>query len=207
MDCTLTSASATVGTCSAAVCGCDRDEMCLAAGSGLGVCTTGAACSVLADDCPAGYGCDPGSGLCTCDEPGPCGRRCSSNADCVQGRLCIDGRCGAMDCRSDADCPGQAVCGGPLPSRTCVQPGTSADGAICRSWTECKSGYCFAANSCATPCEVTTDCGAGKLCQNADPTTFPGELPVCLAQTTLCDPPCQDDQRCNNDPNNPTCLP
>lgn len=197
--------AAALGTCSRADCGCAPDASCVS-NQGQSECVVGAGCSVLKQDCPQGFECDPGLGLCTCSDRSICAPRCERNSDCVPSQLCQDGICEPVECSLPDDCPKDSVCGGTPSSLSCFQPGTTEDGGLCKAARDCRSGYCFAGNSCALLCSGTADCPGKQKCQRVDPEAFPSELPVCHSGSTLCDG-CRDDQYCNNDPNAPRCLP
>ncbi len=196
-----------LGTCSALGCGCGGGDVCVLGSGGFSECARDIPCSVLDSACPAGYSCNAELEACTCSDPTVCAAECSGHEDCPQSRVCLDGRCLALACDSGADCPSDTVCGGAAGAFTCVQPGTAADGALCAGWTDCRSAYCFNGNTCASPCETTNDCSGGDTCRNFEPQNFPGELAICQATATLCSPVCDADQRCDNAPANPRCIP
>lgn len=194
-----------LGVCARADCGCGPEATCVA-DEGVPACVVGSGCSVLEQDCPDGYECDPRLGLCECRDRELCAPRCERDAECVPSQLCRDGVCEPVACSAPDDCPDDSVCGGVPGNLTCFQPGSTAEAGLCDSARDCRSGYCFAGNSCALFCGGTVDCPAQQTCQRVDPETFVSELPVCHAGSTLCDS-CRDDQYCDNDPEEPRCLP
>ncbi len=123
--------------------------------------------------------CDPFSGLCV-SQLGPLGSPCTSHVECLS-EFCIDANVVRLDalggsvcselCCTNTDCPPDFVCWesgsgtGACISRAVA--GAPADGtavgAACTEGNECASGIC-GEGTCAPPCCVDRDCGAGGVC-------------------------------------------
>lgn len=197
-------ADAPLGTCERADCGCGPEASCVFA-QGRPECVVGTGCSVLQAECPDGYECEPGLGLCSCRDA-LCAPECDDDDDCVPSQLCSEGACISVACSEPGDCPEGNPCGGLSTNLTCFQPGATEDAGLCDVSRECRSGYCFAGNACALLCGGSDDCPEAQTCQRVDPEAFPAEPPVCHSASTSCDD-CRDDQFCDNDPNTPRCWP
>jgi len=122
-------------------------------------------------DCPPGFRCEQGTGLCVCagDEvcppgyvcapDGRCRKRvgCDSNLDCPEGTFC-DSQSGtcieAGKCTSDKQCP---------PGQICTEMFRCSPG--CRDSGDCPLGWFCRDGQCRQGgCDSTRDCAVGQLC-------------------------------------------
>lgn len=111
---------------------------------------------------------------------------CRSDADCAGeaglGSTCVQGRC--QECGSDADCKAGFVCR----SWKCLpRPECDAD-ADCAEGKACEEGRCVAgkAEGAARECAAHADCGDGRLC-DADGRCVEGQAasdPTCADPAT-----------------------
>lgn len=189
--------SVALGTCVDDACGCsNKNDVCVETELANVCVGLGQRCSVIQDSCDDGYRCDATLALCVCDDPDECGGGCSKSSDCAPDRLCERGQCVSKNCTVQNDCPEDTVCGGPTRNR-CVQPGEKDDFEVCSQWFECESAYCFANNTCATPCDDKS-CGGDLVCQMFQPLSYANERPICVDQPSNCSPACGAGQYCDN---------
>jgi hypothetical protein len=194
---------------------CGGDALCLAVDQqGTTACFDGC----IADaDCRTGYICEDigGVGICFPPESGPSltvGDSCVDDTDCgpTQDDFCItdpdfvDGYCVSLNCQSDADCGGDALC------LTVDQQGTTACFDGCAADADCRTSYTCqdvsggqGFNICLPPpaplvantnepCIDDTDCSAGTangtaFCLTQDASNWPGGS---------CSSDCQADSDC-----------
>ncbi|MCC7541551.1 MAG: hypothetical protein IT379_35360 [Deltaproteobacteria bacterium] len=152
-------------------------------------------------DCPDGTTCLPiasatGGELTICAQPGENPMHqpgsCTTNDDCGDGAVCLDGMCAddpsdcgaaSCECTTDEDCEGgrlcvEGECRAPEdtcqfnldcgPGRLCVDARCvegCADG-TCPTGQHCESNVCV--DDAPTTCATNEDCGAGRVCLDAE---------------------------------------
>ena len=201
---------------------CSDGTVCVDGGGGKGACETApsvGACWAVAD-CAAGETCE-GASVCPCDvdcdnvAPGACvpvappEGCCSSDTDCVDGAVCVDGAGGkgscekapapdtgqcwsGADCAADETCDGAATCPCDLDCDnvepgTCVGPEPVGEG-CCVTGADCDDGsVCVDTGGGKGACELAAP--AGKCWSAADC----GAGQVCLSPLT-----CPCDMDCGN---------
>jgi len=105
------------------------------------------------EDCPVGFRCDPGSGLCLC----------AGDEVCNSGEYCApDGRCRKrMGCDTNQDCPSDTFCdsttGNCIELGKCTKDSQCPPGQICTEFFECAPG-----------CRTSGDCPLGLVCRDND---------------------------------------
>ena len=112
------------------------------------------ACTLVVSLMLYGTGCDI---LCDCLFPPA---TCTTNADCPEGEVCVDGECVAepVGCTTDADCSEGEVC---------VDGECAAAPVGCTTDAECDDGlFCTGTETCVNgECQEGTDpCTAGQVC-------------------------------------------
>jgi len=151
-------------------------------------------CSTI-DDCSSGLDCI--NGFCKkedteecindddcprnsyCNSEAKCQKKtCSSNGDCVKGKICVNTEC-IEGCISNSDCKDNKMCN--IETNKCE---TKQD---CRIDNNCKLGYeCDQiSGECITKstCTIQDDCAEGYKCENSK----------CIAKLT-----CQTDEECSD---------
>jgi hypothetical protein len=78
----------------------------------------------------------------------------------------------------------------------CSTPGTRATGAACSDSKQCASGYCFDGQRCAEACRANAECGDGAFCHLPNGEETQGQLTICDAYATLCQPECAATEVC-----------
>jgi hypothetical protein len=159
---------------------CQAEEECVDEGGGVFRCVMRSECSMTVP-CTPPRECDLGMGVCFLP-PQPLGGECTGNADCMS-RVCAPGPALGLGpalslcsqaCCNDMDCPEDFLC---WPSGTgakmCVPasrlgrtwgPGVVGDTCSPSMTTECRSGVCYASNTCAANCTSDRDCGSPRAC-------------------------------------------
>ncbi|MEM7435365.1 MAG: hypothetical protein AAF436_09465 [Myxococcota bacterium] len=157
----------------------------------------------------------------TCGEGGGGGPDCSSDADCDDDEVCIDGHCVAdVECRFNADCDSGEICVNATcvpdlecrfdadcgPDEICVDTVCVPD-VECRFNLDCEAGEVCVNATCVpdAECSVAEDCEAGEICVNSfcipdvecdtDADCDFGE--VCVRNACVPDVECNFDQDCN----------
>ncbi|MGC4116259.1 MAG: hypothetical protein QM765_17110 [Myxococcales bacterium] len=153
------------GCCTPKTTGCLTDADC---GSAMlcfaGVCelsceAAGGQCASLTSaglTCPAGMVangsagfCGVGAGCCV-----PSFITCSADADCVAGKVCVNGLC------QGGCAAGQTLCSGVCVDLAYNSAHCGACGAVCAAGETCNSGLCQAGSACS----ADADCAAGEAC-------------------------------------------
>ncbi len=135
-------------------------------------------------DCPSGARCmtsDRPSNVCQLEKE----KRCTTNAQCPEGKTCaLDNEC-RDKCAAARDCiPGQQcvssscvepteLVNGKLPNSQAVDGGVSVPGQPCVYNSDCESPLVCLNSFCATECFKAVDCALGQLCV-ANKCTLPG---------------------------------
>lgn len=150
---------------------------------------------VMTTDCPAGYCCNPVSGLCEWLRK-PLGAVCSFDSECLSGfcdpvtRLC------SLPC-TPGSCPFGWVCD--INTRRCVLC-RSPDGSRCVFDSDCSSGICnlgYCGNCRVVGCSVINyvcDQGSGRCIKNLLPNgwacSFGGDCQSGFCNNGVCGSPC-----------------
>ena len=194
------------GTCTAGTpVVCTAGEVCVETGRGWCVCDSHADCDdgVFcngAERCASGW-CHAGAAPCAgggvCDEAvDAC--TCSTMADCNDGLYCS----GIEGCNSTTRrcftlatiCPGGTTCleGRDRCAVACLGDSDCSDGRSCNGNEPCVAGVCDAPLPCgdADGDGHIAQAAGGDDCDDADPTTYPGNPEVCdaVAHDEDCDP-------------------
>lgn len=131
-------------------------------------------------DCPAAFTCAGASAT----QAGRCRLRCTADAECGQGRYCVNGACYSF-CDSSSDCSDGRVCSPHRNRCVATLPTGAATGAPCQTDDECKSRFCTAnpggRGVCTQACKI-----AQQTCP--DGTTCLGD--TANENAGLCYPPC-----------------
>ena len=121
-------------------------------------------------------------------------RRCTNDAGCYNGYVCVGGYCqshgGSSGCTSDKDCHNGQIC----KSGKCQNPPPPPPPA-CGSNTDCRSGEVCVGGSCQA-CSADNQCAAGQVCQSGACTTPPPPPPPTGGCKNSDD--CQSGDLCNN---------
>lgn len=159
---------------------------CFDFGQGIGnLCT--ASCGSHSD-CPGSFTCYDffGAKMCVSVQlfqgatfSTPNGGACTAGGDC-NSNFCPSNQCTSL-CSEDTDCGG-AGCGwsevaSDRFAAACTGPrGSGANGSVCASESDCRSGVCYGSGICGDLCGSTGDCPNGNVCA-------PVNYSVCLFDT------------------------
>ena len=202
---------------------CNTNDVCDTGWSCVGnpsVCTPDVSYSCtgcVAEGCPAGQACNPGSGECE-GAKGAC-ESCSENWECGPGAACISEPSGGSVCKprcavGDGTCPESASCGLDSSSEITVCSYESASccydtEAVCGSGLSCEGATPYVFEGECVQCTTDDHCSGGvcnmstKVCESAEctgstPFLLEGECVECLVNTDC------DSGSCNTDSH--TCV-
>jgi len=101
---------------------------------------------------------------------------CTSNAQCANGGICVNGTCVfAPPCSTNADCPATDAC---LDGRCVVVGGTA-----CANSSQCNGLLCE--NGVCVVCTTNPSCGPGFIC-GPDGRCIAGNMPIPCTESSTC---------------------
>lgn len=124
--------------------------------------------------------------------------------------LCVPGACDIVDQNCDGGTAGCFYVGSASGvTRSCLPPGTAAEGAACPQANSCQKGLICLNGTCGKPCRTSTDCNTGSSCTVQLTLPGSGERPTFCAPS--CDPlnqsTCATSQGCYFTGSGSACLP